>query len=122
MPERHSGQRRRNSGAECGRVWAGSVGNHQLSGGSRPKSGQEEEFEKEDCGFGYRTSVFNTSARGRYVILRVTFALVHDGEPRIAYADLKKYFAAWKEANVAEVREAVLEIRASKAMLITSGR
>jgi UDP-N-acetylmuramate dehydrogenase len=86
------------------------------------QTGQEEEFEKEDCGFGYRTSVFNTSARGRYVILRVTFALVHDGEPRIAYGDLKKYFAGLeRRPTVAEVREAVLKIRASKAMLIRPG-
>ena len=86
------------------------------------QTGQEEEFDKEDCGFGYRTSVFNTSGRGRYVILRVTFALTHDGEPRIAYGDLKKYFAGVeRKPTVAEVREAVLEIRASKAMLIRPG-
>jgi UDP-N-acetylmuramate dehydrogenase len=86
------------------------------------QTGQEEEFEKEDCGFGYRTSVFNTSARGRYVILRVTFAVVHDGEPSIVYGDLRKYFAGIeRKPTVAEVREAVLEIRASKAMLIRPG-
>src|SRR4029077_6357858 len=86
------------------------------------QTGQEEEFEKEDCGFGYRTSVFNTSARGRYVILRVTFALVHDAEPRIAYGDLQKHFAGLlRKPTVAEVRGAVLEIRASKAMLIRPG-
>lgn len=86
------------------------------------QTGQEEEFEKEDCRFGYRTSVFNTSARGGYVILRVTFALTHDGEPRITYGDLKKYFAGLeRKPTVAEVREAVLEIRASKAMLIRRG-
>jgi len=86
------------------------------------QTGQEEEFDKEDCGFGYRTSVFNTSRRGRYVILGVTFALVHDGAPRIAYGDLKKYFAGLeRKPTVAEAREAVLEIRASKAMLIRPG-
>ena len=86
------------------------------------QTGQEEEFDKEDCGFGYRTSMFNTSGRGRYVILRVTFALVHDGAPRIAYGDLKKYFGGREsQPTVAEVREAVLEIRASKAMLIGLG-
>lgn len=86
------------------------------------QTGREEEFEKEDCGFGYRTSVFNTSARGRYIILRVTFALVHDGEPRVAYGDLKKHFAGLdRKPTVVEVREAVLEIRASKAMLIRPG-
>jgi UDP-N-acetylmuramate dehydrogenase len=86
------------------------------------ETGQEEEFEKDDCGFGYRTSVFNTSQKGRYIILRVTFALVHDGEPRIAYADLKKHFAGIAgQPTLAQVREAVRAIRASKAMLITPG-
>ena len=86
------------------------------------QTGQEEEFDKEDCGFGYRTSMFNTSGRGRYIILRVTFALVHDGDPRIAYGDVKKYFAGMEtKPTVQEVRDAVLEIRASKAMLIRPG-
>src|SRR4029077_523727 len=86
------------------------------------QTGQEEEFEKEDCQFGYRTSVFNTNARGRYVILRVTFALLHDGEPRIAYGELQKHFAGLgRKPTVADVREAVLEIRARKAMLIRPG-
>src|ERR1700746_3084667 len=83
---------------------------------------EEEEFEKADCEFGYRTSIFNTSARGRYVILRVTFALVHDGEPHVAYADLKKHFANLaRKPTLDEVREAVRQIRASKSMLITPG-
>jgi UDP-N-acetylmuramate dehydrogenase len=86
------------------------------------ETGQEEEFEKEDCGFGYRSSVFNTTQKDRYIILRVTFALVHDGEPRIAYADLKKHFAGIAgPPTLAQVREAVRAIRASKAMLITPG-
>ncbi|MGC2198403.1 MAG: UDP-N-acetylmuramate dehydrogenase [Terriglobales bacterium] len=86
------------------------------------RTGKEEEFEKADCGFSYRTSVFNTRERGRFVILRVTYALVHDGEPRLAYADLKKHFAGLsREPTLAEVREAVRQIRASKAMLITPG-
>ena len=85
------------------------------------ESGEEEEFEKSDCGFGYRSSIFNTSARGRYVILRVTYALVHDGHPRLAYADLQKHFAGRGEPTLAEVREAVRQIRASKGMLLTAG-
>src|SRR5204863_5701258 len=84
-------------------------------------SGEEEEFEKQDCGFAYRTSIFNTKARGKYVILRVSYALVHDGEPRLAYADLQNYFADRPKPRLGEVREAVREIRASKAMLITPG-
>ena len=85
------------------------------------ESGEEEEFEKSDCGFGYRSSIFNTSARGRYVILRVTYALVHHGHPRLVYADLQKHFAGRGEPTLAEVREAVRQIRASKGMLLTPG-
>ena len=85
------------------------------------QSGEEEEFEKSDCGFAYRSSIFNTSARGRYVILRVTYALVHDGKPHVAYADLQKHFAGRQEPTLAEVREAVRQIRASKGMLLTPG-
>ena len=86
------------------------------------KTGEETEFEKDDCGFGYRKSVFNTSARGQYVILRVSYALPHDGSPTIAYADLKNFFANWDHApTLAETRNAVRQIRASKAMLLTPG-
>lgn len=85
------------------------------------QNGEEEEFEKSDCGFGYRSSIFNTSARGRYVILRVSYALAHDGKPRIAYADLQRHFAGRQEPTLAEIREAVRQIRASKGMLLTPG-
>jgi UDP-N-acetylmuramate dehydrogenase len=85
------------------------------------ESGEEEEFEKSDCRFGYRSSMFNTGPRGRYVILRVTYALVHDGRPRLAYADLQKHFASREEPTLAEVREAVRQTRASKGMLLTPG-
>jgi len=86
------------------------------------KTGEEQEFEKGDCGFSYRRSIFNTSERARYVILRVTFALKHGWDARIAYADLQKYFANWKHTpTLPEVRRAVREIRASKSMLITPG-
>ena len=80
------------------------------------------EFSQEECGFRYRTSIFNTSQRGRYVILRVRYELVPRGEPKLAYADLKKHFAAHEGTpTLTEVREAVRQIRASKGMLITPG-
>ena len=76
----------------------------------------------EACGFSYRTSIFNTSERGRYIILRVSYRLTPGGPPRIRYADLKNYFAGWSSApTLAQTREAVRQIRASKAMLITPG-
>jgi UDP-N-acetylmuramate dehydrogenase len=77
---------------------------------------------KEACGFSYRTSIFNSSERGRFIILGVTYALTPGGGPRVHYADLKKYFAGWRERpTLAETRDAVRRIRASKGMLISPG-
>ena len=74
------------------------------------------------CGFGYRTSIFNTSEQGRYIVLRVTFELEPGGEPRILYRDLKNYFAdRTGTPTLEDVRKAVREIRRSKAMLIVAG-
>ncbi len=77
------------------------------------------QLSKEDCRFQYRTSIFNTTERGRYIILRVGYRLPFRGEPKLQYADLKKYFAGWAiPPTLAQVREAVREIRASKGMLL----
>jgi UDP-N-acetylmuramate dehydrogenase len=86
------------------------------------KDGQIRELCGEACGFSYRTSVFNTSERGRFIILRVTYSLTPGGKPRIEYADLKKHFAGFQQTpSLTSTREAVRRIRASKAMLITAG-
>lgn len=84
---------------------------------------------KPACGFRYRSSIFNTTERGRYIILRVNYRLKRSGAPSLKYADLQKYFAsrlahtAPKKTlpSLAEVREAVREIRRTKGMLIVPG-
>jgi UDP-N-acetylmuramate dehydrogenase len=86
------------------------------------KDGQVRELCPEACGFSYRSSIFNTSERGRFIVLRVTFALTPGGKPCIAYADLKRHFEGRETPpNLAETREAVRHIRARKGMLITPG-
>ena len=75
-----------------------------------------------ECGFAYRSSAFNTAQRGRYVILRVSFALREGGNASVGYADLEQVFAGRsKEPTLSEVREAVRNIRRRKAMLIVPG-
>ena len=86
------------------------------------KDGQLREFCNEACGFSYRASIFNTTERGRFIIVRVTYSLTPGGEPRIQYADLKKHFAGRNETpKLADARHAVRQIRAAKGMLITAG-
>jgi UDP-N-acetylmuramate dehydrogenase len=70
-----------------------------------------------DCGFTYRTSIFNSTERDRYVVLSVTYALTPDGRPKIVYKDLKEHFEG-REPTLAETREAVLKIRRLKSMVI----
>ena len=80
------------------------------------------DLDKASCGFQYRTSIFNTTGRGRYIILRVSFRLIEDGAPSLKYADLKEHFVAWPtQPSLAQVREAVRQIRRSKGMLIVAG-
>jgi len=86
------------------------------------KDGQVRQLCNEACGFSYRSSIFNTSERGRFIILRVAYALIPGGEPYLEYADLKRHFAGREtRPNLAETREAVRHIRARKGMLIIEG-
>lgn len=73
-----------------------------------------------DCGFGYRTSRFKREP-GRYVVLEVgyQFTLGSLGQP-IAYAELANRLESKVGARVPSrlVRETVLQIRASKGMVL----
>lgn len=81
---------------------------------------QIREIENRDSGFAYRSSIFNSPARRRYIVLRVSFALTPGALPRIEYADLKKFFGA-RSPSLQETRDAVRQIRRSKAMLLVEG-
>ena len=79
------------------------------------------EMGRAECDFDYRTSVFNTTARGRYVVLVVEYDLKKTGQPKTDYPDLKRYFEGNSNPNLAEVRYAVRKIRTAKAMLRVDG-
>jgi UDP-N-acetylmuramate dehydrogenase len=80
------------------------------------------EKDGKDCGFAYRQSLFNTTARGRFLVTRVDFALTPGGAPTLHYADLKRHFEGRNEApSLAEVAAAVREIRRQKGMFLVAG-
>ncbi len=70
-----------------------------------------------ECGFTYRTSIFNSTQRNRYIVLSVTFALEKQGTPKIVYKDLIEHFGE-RQPSLRAVRDAVLHIRRSKSMVI----
>lgn len=84
-------------------------------------TGAFRDFANSDCGFGYRTSRFNTTDRGKFVITRVRYSLTPGGTAKIEYADLKRRFAGQDGVSLADAREAVREIRRGKAMLLVDG-
>ncbi len=80
------------------------------------------ELDNPACGFAYRTSIFNTMARDRYIVLAVRYKLLPDGPPALRYPDVKKYFAEQAAPpTLQEVRDAVRTIRMRKSMVIVPG-
>lgn len=84
------------------------------------QTGELRTFQNEECGFAYRTSLFNTTSIGRYVILSVTFRLRENGEPTLKYHEV---IQTLKERDIAPtlqtVREVVRALRTRKGMLIS---
>jgi UDP-N-acetylmuramate dehydrogenase len=83
---------------------------------------QIKELSRDECGFTYRASVFNTIAKDRYVVLRVCFTLTQNGVPAVRYPDVQREFQHQTGAlTLSEVSAAVRRIRQRKAMLLVDG-
>jgi UDP-N-acetylmuramate dehydrogenase len=69
-----------------------------------------------DCAFGYRTSRFKTTDRGRFFITAITLHLLHANPQPPFYAALQRYFDEHTVGTFTPqtVREAVIAIRQSK--------
>jgi UDP-N-acetylmuramate dehydrogenase len=74
-----------------------------------------------ECGFGYRTSRFRH--HDRFIVARVEFALAPGGPPTLAYADVITLFQqeGIQSPSLPEVRDAILQIRRRKGMVIEPG-
>jgi UDP-N-acetylmuramate dehydrogenase len=77
----------------------------------------------EDCGFGYRDSVFRRTPE-RFIVLAVTFALRAGGKAAVRYAELAAAIAAEDavagavDVDLARVSQAVRRLRRGKSMLL----
>lgn len=63
-----------------------------------------------DCKFGYRSSIFNTVQKGKYIIFYITFKLSKTARPILNYRDLKLQFPEGG-GQLNEIRQAVVKIR-----------
>jgi UDP-N-acetylmuramate dehydrogenase len=86
------------------------------------ETGKVIELNNEQCAFSYRKSIFNSTQRGRHIVLGVEYRLKANGEPTLEYGDVKRLFkAAATQPPLQQVRDAVRQIRQSKAMLLVAG-
>ncbi len=76
------------------------------------------DLSRDECQFAYRSSIFNGERRGRYIVTRVSFGLQPGGRPKVAYADLERYFGTDSKPTLREVSAAVRCIRAQKGMVL----
>lgn len=79
-------------------------------------TGELRTFQKQDCAFGYRDSIFKSGEQNRFVIVDVCFALPKQWLPRLNYGDVAKYLL---ERDITtptpiDVSNAIIAIRQSK--------
>lgn len=74
-------------------------------------------FSKEECEFGYRDSIFKNKAKGKYIIINVSFRLSRKNHRlNTSYGSIDTFLEekGIKEPNIKDVSEAVISIRQSK--------
>jgi UDP-N-acetylmuramate dehydrogenase len=82
-------------------------------------SGRLEHLTSEECAFAYRDSRFKSADKGRFIVLRVTYALRPGGPPAVRYAELARHLDEQGLAHsLAQVRETVVALRRRKSMVL----
>ena len=66
-----------------------------------------------DCGYGYRTSLFKTDWKGRYIITAVTFRLSAVPQPKLDYGGVRKALGD-REPSPQVIRDTIIGIREQK--------
>lgn len=77
--------------------------------------GTKREFTKAECKFDYRTSLFKTELKGRYMITNLIIELNRKPSGfNLSYGDLESRLAAEGEINLSKIRQAVIAVRKEK--------
>ena len=73
-------------------------------------------FSKEECGFGYRESIFKLKYKGRFIILNVTFRLLKKPVLHLDYGNIREELTLMTadHPGITDVREAICRIRSRK--------
>jgi UDP-N-acetylmuramate dehydrogenase len=73
-------------------------------------------LDREACRLGYRSSIFNTTDKRRFIILSLRIRLAKLGRPNLQYPDVCEYFEQGRgtSPSLAEIRQAIIAIRDTK--------
>jgi UDP-N-acetylmuramate dehydrogenase len=84
------------------------------------QTGRMEHLASAQCGFAYRDSRFKSADKGRFIVLRVAYALRPGGPPAVRYAELARNLEERGLAgpSLAQVRETVIGLRRRKSMVL----
>lgn len=78
---------------------------------------KEQKFTKSDCAFGYRSSIFKNEAKGKFIIVSVSFRLTKQNhKTSTSYGDIQKKLAEKniETPTIKDISDAVIAIRQSK--------
>ncbi|MGB5530701.1 MAG: UDP-N-acetylmuramate dehydrogenase [Ignavibacteriaceae bacterium] len=80
------------------------------------ESGKNKIFNKEECKFSYRSSIFKEELKNKFIITAVRLRLSMNPKPNITYKNLDEYYSKKKISNpdIKDVSKAVAEIRRSR--------
>ncbi len=79
------------------------------------KDGTVKIFQKKECNFGYRNSVFKSEFKNRFLITSVNLRLSKIAKPDISYEALSSFLKERSiEANLKNIYDAIVDIRSSK--------
>lgn len=79
-------------------------------------SGTKRTFEKEDCRFGYRESVFKNELKGQYIITSVDFLLKKNAPLHLEYGNIKTYLEqnGIEKPTLLQLHDVICAIRDAK--------
>lgn len=78
-------------------------------------TGKLKTFTLEQCDFGYRNSIFKNKAKGKYIIISVTFKLTKKNHKlHTSYGAIKDSLKNYEVFSIKEISEVVIKIRQRK--------
>ncbi len=83
-------------------------------------TGKLKRFSPAECEFEYRNSLFKKNP-GRYLVTSFSLKLLSGGLPNISYPQVAKHFGHESTPSLAQVRDFVIRLRASKGYVIMPG-